>query len=152
KEWTGLGTAPHEDKTERLLYPPSTAATLNLAAVAAQAARVFQPFDRAFAARCLASAEKAWGAAQANPQLFAPASPAVGGGPYDDMNVGDEFYWAAAELFVTTGKKVYLDQLQRSPFYATVRGPMSWQTTQALGTISLALVPSHLDTARVAAM
>jgi endoglucanase len=152
KEWTALGTAPHEDKIERLLYPPSTAATLNLAAVAAQAARVFHSFDPAFAARCLLSAEKAWSAAQANPQVYAPASPSVGGGPYDDTNVGDEFYWAASELFVTTGKKVYQEYLQRSLSYASVKGPMSWQSTEALGTISLALVPNHLPPSQVAAM
>src|SRR5260370_15915310 len=105
KEWTGLATAPHEDKMERFLYPPSTAATLNLAAAAAQAARVFQSIDRAFSSRCLVAAEKAWSAAQANPQVYAPASPAVGGGPYDDTNAGDEFYLAASHLFVTTGKK-----------------------------------------------
>jgi endoglucanase len=163
KEWTGLATAPHEDKVDRFLYPPSTAATLNLAAAAAQAARVFQPIDRAFSARCLVAAEKAWSAAQANPPVYAPASPSVGGGPYDDTNVGDEFYWAASELFVTTGKKIYLDHLLRSPFHATVprssgsansagASAMSWQSTQALGTITLALVPNRLPAAEVAAM
>ena len=40
KEWTELGTAPHEDKMQRFLYPPTTAATLNLAAAAAQASRL----------------------------------------------------------------------------------------------------------------
>jgi endoglucanase len=163
KEWTGLGTAPHEDKMERYLYPPSTAATLNLAAVAAQCARIFQPFDRPFAARCLQAAERAWSAAQAHPDTFAPASPVVGGGPYDDNAVGDEFAWAAAELFITTGKKVYEDHLSHSPFRAAVPrssgtgsqaglSAMSWQSTQALGTISLALVPNRLPANEVAAM
>jgi len=162
KEWTGLATAPHEDKMQRFLYPPSTAATLNLAAVAAQAARIFLPIDRAFAARCLQAAEKAWSAAQANPQLYAPASPAIGGGPYDDTSVGDEFYWAASELFITTGKRAYQDHLTRSPFYAAVprssgsanssgASAMTWQSTQALGTISLALVPNRLPAPQVAA-
>src|SRR5262249_61530077 len=129
--------------------------TLNRAAAAAQAARVFQPFDRAFSARCLVAAEKAWTAAQANPRIYAPGSPAIGGGPYDDTSLGDEFYWAASELFVTTGKKVYLDHLLRSPFHAAVprssgsgsnagASAMSWQSTQALGPLSLARVPSRV--------
>ena len=51
KAWTALGLAPHEDPIERFLYPPSTAATLNLAANAAQAARIWRGLDKAFAER-----------------------------------------------------------------------------------------------------
>ena len=43
-----------DDPQPRELHPPSTAATLNLAAAAAQCARLFAPYDAAFAARCLA--------------------------------------------------------------------------------------------------
>src|SRR5690606_25376540 len=43
REWTGLPLLPHLDPQPRELHPPSTAATLNLAATAAQAARVFAP-------------------------------------------------------------------------------------------------------------
>ena len=60
KEWTALGLAPHEDPMARFLYPPSTAATLNLAAVAAQSARIWKTIDPAFSAKCLTAAEKAW--------------------------------------------------------------------------------------------
>jgi endoglucanase len=44
----------------------------------------------------------------------------VGGGPYDDENVSDEFYWAAAELFITTKKPVYKDFVTKSPHYKQV--------------------------------
>ena len=108
KIWTALGLAPHEDPIERFLYPPSTAATLNMAANAAQAARVWHGIDKAFADKCLAAAERAWQAAQANPAILAKPG-GVGGGPYDDENVSDEFYWAAAELYITTKKPVYKD-------------------------------------------
>ncbi|MDT4987497.1 MAG: endoglucanase, partial [Micromonosporaceae bacterium] len=63
--WTGLPMLPNLDPQPRQLYPPTTAATLNLAATAAQAARVFRPFDRAFAAKNLAAARTAWTAANA---------------------------------------------------------------------------------------
>jgi len=56
-----------EDPVTRFLYPPSTAATLNMAANAAQAARVWHGIDKAFAAKCLAAAERAWKAAEQNP-------------------------------------------------------------------------------------
>lgn len=55
-EWTGLPMKPHLDPQQRELHPPSTAATLNLAAAAAQCARLYAPFDKAFADRCLRAA------------------------------------------------------------------------------------------------
>src|SRR5690606_721428 len=67
RNWTGLPMAPHEDPEPRELRPPSTAATLNLAAVAAQAARVFRPYDPSFADRNLAAARTAWAAAKRHP-------------------------------------------------------------------------------------
>jgi endoglucanase len=156
KVWTALGLAPHEDPIERFLYPPSTAATLNMAANTAQAARVWRGIDNAFSDRCLAAAERAWQAAQANPALFAKPG-GVGGGPYDDDSVADEFYWAAAELFLTTKKAAYKDFATKSPFYKQVpagaagagadRGidtSMTWSNVQALGSISLAVVPNGL--------
>jgi endoglucanase len=158
--WTSLGGAPPTDtakiKVRRLLRPVSTAATLNLAAAAAQCARVYREFDATFANRCLGAAEKAWQAAQKFPNLLASPEDKVGGGPYEDSQVADEFYWAASELFVTTKKAEYRDYLVKSPFYLVVpkgtdmsgqSGPpsaMTWQQTAGLGTITLAVVPNDL--------
>jgi endoglucanase len=144
KEWTALGTLPHEDRMARYLWPPSTAATLNLAAVAAQASRIFHEIDPAFSTRCLAAAQRAWKAALAHPKLFAPAKPAEGGGPYDDVEVSDEFYWAAAELLVTTGAAEYKSFVERSPAAKAAadlggKGTLTWQNVAPAGTISLAL-------------
>jgi endoglucanase len=159
KDWTALGLAPHEDTQPRYLWPPSTAATLNLAATAAQGARLWRKLDAAFAARALAAAEKAWAAAEAHPALYA-ASGGVGGGPYDDRDVSDERYWAAAELYVTTKKDVYKKALQSSPHYRQVPtslggdgvpGSMTWDHVGALGTITLALVPDALPASDAAA-
>lgn len=102
---------PHKDPQPRYLSQPSTAATLNLAATAAQCARVWKDTDAAYAKRCLAAAEKAWKSANKHPNVFAYDN-FVGSGPYDDTKVDDEFYWAAAELFTTTGKAEYLDAIK----------------------------------------
>jgi endoglucanase len=161
KKWTPLGTAPHEDTVQRYLYAPSTAATLNLAATAAQAARIFREIDPSFAQRCLTAATTAFSAAMSNPVALAPATPVEGGGPYDDRNVEDETYWASAELFVTTGDPAYKKQIERSPHYlalppilpdtqSAAESAMTWQSTGALGTITLAVVPSKLTEADVA--
>lgn len=143
--WTGLGTAPHEDKQPRALFKPSTAATLNLAATAAQAARLWRPIDASFAGRCLQAAELAWSAAKAQPKLLASAQ-SNGGGAYDDSNVDDDFYWAAAELLASTGKPEYRRFVLSSPYHEKLRlscgghvASMNWGDTDALGTISLAV-------------
>ncbi|HMA95156.1 MAG TPA: glycoside hydrolase family 9 protein [Polyangiaceae bacterium] len=145
-EWTALGMAPHESKIKRDLRPVSTAATLNLAASAAQGARLFKNFDPKFADRCLKAAEVAWAAAKKNPSVLANPDDSTGGGPYDDKDLADEFYWAAAELWTTTGKAEYKKELDQSPLdKAIVSGDgeietvMTWQRVDGLGKISMAL-------------
>jgi endoglucanase len=155
QNWTGLPLAPEADPQLRELHPPSTAATLNLAATAAQCARLFLPYDTAFGNRCLTAARTAYAAAKAHPNMLASPSDGNGGGTYDDGNVTDEFYWAAAELFITTGEQSYLTDLQASPMHtANVfdASGFSWQSTAALGRLDLATVPNGLpaaDRARV---
>jgi len=147
-KWTSIPQLAHEDDAPRHLHAPSTAATLNLAATAAQGARIYRRYDETFAERCLIAAELAWQAAEQHPEKYAPGDDNVGGGPYADGDVSDERYWAAAELFITTGKTVYREALTSSPHYLKL-GPhqaaMAWETTQALGTISLAVVPNELE-------
>lgn len=158
--WTPLAIEPPEVTEQRALHPPSTAATLNLAAVAAQASRLWYAIDPAFSARCLAAAQKAYSAGLAHPHKYAPEMDKVGGGPYEDKHLTDEFFWAEAELFITTGAAGLLEKLSRSPHFKEfptrllhedgstdgdgVTGSMTWQSTAALGWISLAQVPSHL--------
>src|SRR5690606_17760271 len=137
------------------LRPVTTAATLNLAATAAQAARIFQKYDPAFAARCKKAAETAYAAAKQNPKVYAdPRDSQNGGGPYDDNDVTDEFYWAAAELYITTKNADYKRDLEGSPYFkqmtksaSGVPTSMTWANTDALGTISLATVPAALSAA-----
>ncbi|MFI7616037.1 glycoside hydrolase family 9 protein [Nonomuraea terrae] len=153
RNWTKLPLLPHLDPQPRELHPPSTAATLNLAATAAQAARLFAPYDARFAARNLAAAREAWAAARANPERYADPNDGAGGGPYDDGDVSDEFYWAAAELFITTGEKEFADFVLASPHHTgdvwRERG-FDWGNTAQLGRLELATVPNALpDRARV---
>ncbi|WP_328998458.1 glycoside hydrolase family 9 protein [Kribbella sp. NBC_00709] len=143
EKWTALGTPPADDPQPRYLYPPSTAATLNLAAVGARCARVYAKWDKRFAARCLSAAQTAWNAARQHPAIYAPAG-GEGGGAYDDTKVTDEFSWAAAELFATTGKASY-----RHFITTTLKAAdgFSWQETGGLADLALARVPWRLPAA-----
>ena len=132
RRWTPLPTIPAEDPEPRLLYPPSTAATLNLAAVAAQAARLWRTIDPAFAERCLRAARRGWAAAERNPAIHA-AQGFTGSGGYGDETLDDERAWARAELFATTGEKRFAptagDKAGNEP---------NWGDVASLGTMTLA--------------
>ncbi|MEV4261644.1 glycoside hydrolase family 9 protein [Kribbella sp. NPDC049584] len=140
EKWTALGTPPADDPQPRYLYPVSTAATLNLAAVGARCARVYSKWDKKFAARCLSAAETAWDAARQHPAIYAPAG-GEGGGAYDDTKVTDEFSWAAAELFATTGKASYKRFITTT---LNAADGFSWQETGGLADLALARVPWRL--------
>lgn len=144
ERWTALPMRPDRDPERRLLYPPSTAATLNLAAVAAQCARVWRTIDPAFAARCRTAAERAWTAAERNPDIFAVGD-FTGSGGYGDNELSDERFWAAAELFATTSDARYRAALQASPhFTQPIGGEPGWPATAPLGVVTLATVSNAL--------
>jgi endoglucanase len=153
--WSALGRVPAEVWKERYLHAPSTAATLNLAATAAQCVRIWKDIDPPFSERCRLAAIRAWNAAQRFPKIYAPQYSSQGGGPYDDSNVSDEFYWAAAELYISLKSEDLLEFLKRSEHHLKFpretgheqvkhHTSMTWQSTAALGAISLAVVPEAL--------
>ncbi|WP_332908785.1 glycoside hydrolase family 9 protein [Sphingomonas mollis] len=149
--WTGLPMAPADDPMRRFLYPPSTAATLNMVAVAAQAARIWRTLDPAFAARALAAAKAGWAAAQRHPALLA-SSDFTGSGGYGDKSVDDERFWAAAEMLATTGDAAFLTTIQGSRFLDRGGIDLSWGNTDLAGLLTLATVPNKLSAETIVAV
>lgn len=154
-DWTGLPLDPAADPQPRVLFRPSTAATLNLAASTAQGARLFKDVDSRFSARLLRASRTAYLAAKKTPELYAPAAdptvdPNPGSGPYEDEDVSDEFYWAAAELYLSTGRPSYRDDVMASEQHTANLfgdGSFDWQRTGAFARLELATVPSKLPDA-----
>lgn len=100
---------PHEDQTPRYFIQKTTAATLDFAAVMAIASRVYAPYNSSFADKCYEASLDAWIWARHHPnvlynqnQMNSLHSPSINTGAYGDGNVSDEFYWAGAELYITT--------------------------------------------------
>lgn len=129
-KWTGLAVAPYDDDSKpdgskrpmRIVKPVTYAATLNFAASCAQGARLFEDYSPSYAKELQDAAIKAYEAAKANYKpftsfedndMYAPLDQNKGGGPYGDSEVSDEFYWAACELYITTGDKTYYDELKK---------------------------------------
>lgn len=157
-EWEGMPMMPpteFDNNNEftsgngRYVYPPSTAATYNLAATAAQCARLWRDIDSDFADRCLDAAITAFAAGQSNPIALAGNTPGAGGGNYDDNDISDELFWAAAELYITTEDEQYVDAMNSTGHLArfagqNANGAMSWGATGALGAFSLVLHDADL--------
>ena len=158
--WTSIPTLPAEDPEPRHVHRPSTAATLNLAATAAQMARVVRVSDPAYSVKILEVARTAYQAAKVWPVLLAPDTNTIdnfGAGPYDDVEIEDEFYWAAAELFLTAGDAEYLNDIQANSYHlggaknAFTEVGFDWRDVAAWARMQLALVDSELpDRAAVA--
>jgi endoglucanase len=130
--WTPLPMWPHLDRARRVVHPPSTTAAFQLAAAAAHAAR--------FVPAYLPAARRAWRAALREPALLAPDDAgAHGGGPYPDADPSDDAYWAATELFLTTGEAEFRDAVLRSRRHRSPLGAVEWDDLTAYARIELAL-------------
>ena len=157
EKWTALGIAPADDDMKRIVKPPTTAATLNLAACGAQAARLWKDYDSDFAEQCLTAAKNAFAAAKKHPEMYAPLDESIGGGAYGDTDLEDEFCWAALELFITTGDEDYYDEATENKFFLDVPqtlgggesvdtvGSFDWGNTGGLATLSAALNTDKFD-------
>ena len=146
--WSPMPGWAHEDPTERVLHRPSTAASLQLAAVAAQGARLIRPTDPAYTRVLLEAARTAYEAALRHPRLVAPDDHAqFGGGPYADDRLEDDFYWAAAELWLATGEDAYRQQMTSYPQHtadAFDPGGFDFDRVTAPARLDLAMVGSDL--------
>lgn len=135
---------PHEATAPRYVVQKGTAATLDFAAVMAQASRVFEPFGvqlPGVSDSMRDAALDAWRWARANPNvrydqgsLNASFDPDIVTGAYGDSNFLDEFGWAAAELAITVGADSFLTAA--SPLDAGPKVP-SWPNVGSLGWFSM---------------
>lgn len=109
-----LDTMPEDDLGELHFAPVSTAAAGTFAACMAMAGRVFQEWDASYAAICLDAAKRAWQWLESHPEDVPFVNPAsIVTGEYGDRIVRDERYWAAAELYRTTGEAHYHEAFKR---------------------------------------
>ncbi len=137
---------PDKATTPRYVIFKSTAATLDFAAVMAQAARVFRQFPKklpGLADSCRDASIYAWDWAVRNPDniynkyiLNDHFSPKITTSDYGDRDLRDEFVWAAAELFVTTRDIKYGASVNLLPDSKTELP--SWGQVGLLGYYSIA--------------
>src|SRR4051794_21684176 len=136
---------PGVTKLPRYVVQKGTAATLDFAAVTAQAARILQHYKQqlpGLADSCLKASQRAWQWAlqhpdavynqNANNKLYKPA---ITTGDYGDNNFKDEWFWAACELYATTQDEQYWQTVVNTN-QNKVTLP-SWSNVYALGVYTL---------------
>ncbi|HUH18333.1 glycoside hydrolase family 9 protein [Albibacterium sp.] len=144
---------PEVTQKPRYAVQKGTAATLDFAAVLAQASRIFKEYKNEFpglADSCYQASLAAWNWAQKNPnvaynqnEMNTKYEPKVTTGAYGDRNFADEFIWAASELSVTSGDGQYLKALNLFPDNSM---PLpTWSNVRVLGYYSLAKNEKLLD-------
>ena len=124
---------PETDMSTRYFTPVGTAATADFVAVMAEAARIYQPYDADFAAKCLAAARLSYGFLQANTGPVVPSTPDFSTGGYGDSNDSDERTWAAAELWETTGEADFLTDFETRAARGQLSPTFDWQNVGNLG-------------------
>jgi len=137
---------PENASNKRWVVQKSTTATLDFAAVTAQASRIFANFESqlpGLADSCLAASKKAWKWAQQNPKVLYDQNeinkaydPDITTGAYGDKSVSDEFIWAACELYISTGDEAYYSAINLFPD-ENLSLP-SWGNVRLMGYYSLA--------------
>jgi endoglucanase len=138
---------PHQATGERYVVQKTTAAALDFAAVTAQASRIFAAFEAqrpGLSARMLTASQAAWNWAQAHPAVIFQQPSDIYTGGYGEDELQDEFFWAAAELYVTTRDDAYLAAMKLHGLSVDVPG---WVDVSALGWITLAQHREHLTPA-----
>jgi len=113
---------PEQETEERYFTPWGSEATAHFMGMTAQAARIFRPYDRAFADRCLKASEKSYQFLKAHPDFHRPDPVDVHTGAYEIRQNGEisgrlngipnNRLWAAAELWETTGSRDALRDLE----------------------------------------
>ena len=144
KAFDGMEMPDQVRPTPRYVVQKSTAAALDFAATMAAASRIFKAYEQqrpGLSARMLTAAEAAWNWAQAHPAVVFRNPSDITTGEYGDAHLDDEFSWAAAELYIGTGKDGYYRAIKTEQLQAATP---SWGDVGSLAWISLAQHRAHL--------
>ncbi|NMO97035.1 glycoside hydrolase family 9 protein [Paenibacillus lemnae] len=140
RHFPGLDVMPENDLGDLVFSPISATATASHTAVMALAARIYHSYDKGFAEACLRSSLQGFRWLEKHPHTPGFKNPPdISTGEYGDETDTDERYWAAAELYRTTGDVKYhqvFQQLAKEDFSKTELG---WADLGGYGTFSYLL-------------
>ncbi|MGD0614030.1 MAG: glycoside hydrolase family 9 protein [Verrucomicrobiota bacterium] len=138
---------PDAEITPRYFTPWGSEATADFVGMTAQAARLFRPYDPAFADRCLQAASKSYAFLTAHPEYHRADQAGFRTGAYEanepDRRLGgvpNNRLWSAAELWETTGAPDVLQDLENRirATHARVNPDFDWEEVMDLGLLTYA--------------
>jgi endoglucanase len=129
-----LNMMPEASTNNRRLAPISTPATADFAAVLARSARVFEPYDADYAATLTEAAMRAWQYLLDHPEPQAPTNINYTG--YYLTGDPDDRFWAAAEIFETTGDAEALEAFEARAPMMSFPPNWDWSDVQNLGLLT----------------
>lgn len=139
--WPGFDISPDTDTQPRYIFSTATYSSAIYGASLAVGARVYEPFDKAYAQSLKKDAERVWDYLQKtpNPVYRVDEGQENGSGPYNKNTDIEERLWLAAEMFLTTGDKKYEDYLQKEQDRLTDKPSFfTWDNTLALAQFAYA--------------
>ncbi|MBQ7955021.1 MAG: glycoside hydrolase family 9 protein [Lachnospiraceae bacterium] len=129
---------PQEDHDPFLIYPVSSMATADYAAIMALASGIYKDFRPEFAKEALEKAKKAWNWLENNSYVGFKNPEGSNTGEYDDVCDEDERFWAACEMQKAdpANAKVYLE---RAKVYAekVSKVDFGWTDVSAFGSLAV---------------
>ncbi len=103
---------PEEDRNDLFLFPVSSLATADLAAVCALAYTVYKDYDKEYAEKLLNTATKAYEWLSENPEeVLFKNPPESNTGEYGEAEDISNRFWAYASLYAATGDELYKREL-----------------------------------------
>ncbi|HMO84621.1 MAG TPA: glycoside hydrolase family 9 protein, partial [Lacipirellulaceae bacterium] len=111
RQFGPLEQLPEEEKEPRYFVPGGTTAAASLTAMLAQAARVLEPYDAAYAERCRQAARKGYEYLSAHPEYRPAPQQGFSTGAYESPDADDRL-WAAAEVWAAAGDAAALVELE----------------------------------------
>ena len=136
---------PERETTDRYFTPWGSEATADFAAMTAQAARIFQPYDPAYAHRCLQAAQLSCQFLKTHPEYHQADQTGFTTGGYEINQPNHRLngfpqnrLWAAAELWETTGSSDALLDLETrvKAINGQLDSDFDWDENKNLGLIT----------------
>lgn len=155
KQWPG-NIRPEDDDQPRYIYGVSTQDTANAAAAWAIAARDFKKADLGYSVKSLLAAEKAWNFLESRTDMLIQHSDSDFSGSGEFINPegrSDTVYrlWAAAELYIATGKPKYHQYFQQHLNEISLTS-FSWTNPAIQGITDYLLYAGNQDARTAAAL
>ena len=103
---------PEDDTEEMFVFPVSSMAAADLAAVCALASNIYSAYDKAFSDKLLRAAEKSIDWLNRNPQFIGFTNPeGCKTGSYGERDDSSNRFWAYSEMYALSGEQKYHDSL-----------------------------------------